>query len=608
MASPGQASIIQDDFSSGSTRDVAPHKIDPRAFYDAINGLLDESGSLYKRGGTVNVSGSDFGTTGVRWIWDGFTDAGRRTVFANANDFAVLDADDSTVVNLGSDGLSVPKPSALLEGMLFIGGGHIYAGSRKAASYTTGTVSLTNGSKTVTGSGTTWNTLVDAGMILRRGNERGYVVASIDSTTQLTLRDAYEGATGAGITYSLDPLYKITAADPYESSEFYAVCANRLVRAFGNTVAASVIEKPHDWTETIEGQSIAIQHKLPEGVEINGLATIGLSLLVFSTGGVWVLDGLAFNIVDPAGNPQHRLQLLSRELVLWSAAGIGSWNQTSIVPALDGIYLMDGISQPTRISHPIDELYRTYVQNGYRAGQAVVYRGHYFLPILSAAGSEMRDLLVCRLDRPTKTAGQTAFPWTRFAGAGGSIAAYAVRPANEDADEEPLLLGAVNRSESRVVNCSTYFSPTAEVATDADGSTFYWMLTTRDFETGGNTDNVVRHLKSVYELSGTNSTLSFAYGFGRREDDSDFLWDEMDWGDADDDPDPGVLFWEADETDVFYGLDCEGGTNDGLRSKRCRVNKRARHMRFRITNPNPCSVLRFRSLEVTVRSSNARRS
>jgi hypothetical protein len=182
----------------GIVRGVGPEQIDPRGVYDQIDGLYEADGAAFARGGTSGITDalSTPASNPTPWVFDGYFDAGERTVFASDDDFYVVDSDGHTPINLGSDGMLVPKPSALIESMLFIGGGYIYGGSRKTANYTTGTVTFTNGSKTVTGSGTTWNTLVDAGMLIQRGNERVYVVASVDSTTQLTLRDAYEGSHG----------------------------------------------------------------------------------------------------------------------------------------------------------------------------------------------------------------------------------------------------------------------------------------------------------------------------------------------------------------------------------------------------------------------------
>lgn len=89
-----------------------------------------------------------------------------------------------------------------------------WRGGNKAA-YTTGTVAFTAGSKTVTGSGTTWSTNVSPGMFLfsntsdaSRGNFTATyigVVKSVDSNTQATLVDAAP-YTSSAQTYTLQSL------------------------------------------------------------------------------------------------------------------------------------------------------------------------------------------------------------------------------------------------------------------------------------------------------------------------------------------------------------------------------------------------------------------
>jgi hypothetical protein len=60
----------------------------------------------------------------------------------------------------------------------------------------TGTVSVTNGSPTVTGTDTTWNTGVQPGaMFYVRGDATPYYVASVVSNTQLALSAPYQGVT-----------------------------------------------------------------------------------------------------------------------------------------------------------------------------------------------------------------------------------------------------------------------------------------------------------------------------------------------------------------------------------------------------------------------------
>ena len=111
--------ITQEDYSAGMQRDVAPHLIDPRGAWDIVNGLVDDDGSIYKRGGTANKSAAAFGAS-LRFLWEGYLKPGRRTVFANTADYGVLAADDTTVVNLGGSGRQTPAPAAELRGLLFL--------------------------------------------------------------------------------------------------------------------------------------------------------------------------------------------------------------------------------------------------------------------------------------------------------------------------------------------------------------------------------------------------------------------------------------------------------------------------------------------------------
>jgi hypothetical protein len=66
----------------------------------------------------------------------------------------------------------------------------------------TGTVSVTNGSATVTGTGTSFTTTLAVGMIVRIGNQAGtnYTISAIASTTSLTLTATFSGTTNASTT------------------------------------------------------------------------------------------------------------------------------------------------------------------------------------------------------------------------------------------------------------------------------------------------------------------------------------------------------------------------------------------------------------------------
>ncbi len=75
--------------------------------------------------------------------------------------------------------------------------------------YGTGTIALTNGSATVTGTGTAFVANVRAGWALQLlsagGDLTDYEIASVNSDTSLTLARAYQGTTGAGRAYQAKP-------------------------------------------------------------------------------------------------------------------------------------------------------------------------------------------------------------------------------------------------------------------------------------------------------------------------------------------------------------------------------------------------------------------
>lgn len=76
--------------------------------------------------------------------------------------------------------------------------------------YSTGTVSVTNGSTTVTGAGgAAWQTAgIAAGefILLGTGDKCWYEIASVDTETTITLVRTYQGATAAGETYEIKSL------------------------------------------------------------------------------------------------------------------------------------------------------------------------------------------------------------------------------------------------------------------------------------------------------------------------------------------------------------------------------------------------------------------
>lgn len=85
------------------------------------------------------------------------------------------------------------------------------------AQYTTGTVSVTNGSQTVTGSGTLFQTAaLSAGDLFTVIDSNvPYIIGSVDSETQVTLSANYAGATASGLSYAVHTSFTSNNGWPY---------------------------------------------------------------------------------------------------------------------------------------------------------------------------------------------------------------------------------------------------------------------------------------------------------------------------------------------------------------------------------------------------------
>lgn len=508
--------VAQVDFGAGIVRHVSVEDIPPNGSRDLNNYFLKPDGNASRRGGTVYKSGSSFGTS-INFLWGGVINGMQRTLFASASAFGILDSDDSSVLNIGGSGIDEFCSSTVMtsglgieaEGdYLFINGaqgnvngGHIYAGSKKTANYSTGTITATAGSKTITGSGTSWTANVDKGMLLQfSADGRPYAVQSVDSNTQITLMEESALNAGPGQTYTLKPVVSVSTSVNNVDADFYAVVANRLIAAAGSTVWFTPQNQPFNVLD------LSNSHELPDGVVITGLRAIDQDLLIFTTQGIWVLRGLAYNIVDDLGNPQHQLIQLSKELSLWHEAGIAAWEHGYVVPMDGGVYLMDGVSSPVYLSRSIQPYIDIYRIANYSLGQGVVFGSHYLLPIPDAG-----RVFVCRLDRPVQDSeGNTIYPWTTF-DFPVNINCFAVRRWD---DGSLALLAGQSASPSRILDCSGFFNPSATVKADANGTAHQATWVGRAIPTGNGTLNSVRKCyinAQIIDAASDNPTMEVYY-------------------------------------------------------------------------------------------------
>lgn len=583
----GLIELIQADFASGMWQGVAPHLIPPDGVLSIVNGLLDEDGSPYERGGVAYQTAEGLGTRGLRWVWDGIVAGGHRTLVAGPDKFGVLAQNRRNLIDLQAGvGLSRPPSSAVLDGILHIGGlGMTYGGSRLTADYATGTVKVVHGSNQVHGTGTSWNDNADDGMLLRvQGTKRDYAVKTIDSDGTLTLFSGYAGPTVEGKAYTL----KRFGTSP-KTADVYGAIAERLIVCVGNKAWFS---DSRDADGLLHPDSFpdGNWHELPDGVEIIGFASIEGVGVYFTTGGVWAAYNMALDQVDPLGNIQERVDRINEDMILWGAAGLSTWRGDLIVPARDGVYLFDPQGAPAKISNSISRLISVYVAAGFRPGQAAVHNSHYFLPVLDAEGN-VQDLLVCRLDRPVRRrSGMAAWPWVRITGQGGRMAAVA------SSGPSGQLYGALRDAPSKVMRLTDYFDPDSAGNVDADGTNKTMVIETRAIDTGGESKaSFVKMVQVRAEQADDDAPLQAAATVGEREAGVNGIWDEGVWDE---------MLWGGLPSDVYALLELvTPGSVDGRRPFVWRFGKRARFVRVRVASSGPSGKFTLRSITLKVRAS-----
>jgi hypothetical protein len=90
--------------------------------------------------------------------------------------------------------------------------------------YAAGTVAVTNGSQTVTGTGTNWNPSLGGMPFQVTGEQTAYTISAVASPTQLTLDRSYVGMTAAGKTYAIRyPLFVDYSVPTAWQERYYVV-------------------------------------------------------------------------------------------------------------------------------------------------------------------------------------------------------------------------------------------------------------------------------------------------------------------------------------------------------------------------------------------------
>lgn len=373
-----------------------------------------------------------------------------------------------------------------------------------------------------------------------------------------------------------------------KTGTFVTIAGNRLIVGEGSRIRFSAIGDPTKFEATDF-------HEIPGGVEILGLEGSRESCVVFTTGGIWVINGIELQLTDEKGGVQQSLDHYSGDIVLWSDAGVSAWQGSLIVPGIDAVWMIkrgvtsEQVASFVRISDSIRDLYREYVSFGFTPGRAVVFNNHYLLPIIG--GGHIVDLLVCRLDvSPAK--GQPEGAWTRIGGYAGGVAALATR-VNSGVAREPELLGAVYDTTSRALTL-TFFSPQETTRLDADGSTFEWSWQTPALPTGNLVPNLVSRIRLRYQLSDSEGSPTISAAIASDVPPAGVAtWGTFVWG---------IGTWASVVAGEYTVLDGEAPEDVSASSPFVwNVVKKERFVSFRFVCKSPSAALAVKALEMFTR-------
>lgn len=483
--------LQQRDFSGGEISNVAADLIPANGFYSAINALLDDDGSVFMRGGTSYYSTSDASGT-LKFVWNGDLGPGNRTVYATSSAFGVLDGSNAPTSLTTSFAARADACSGI--GLMFSLGGQsdpagsvtVYGGSRKASNYSTGTIATTVGSKTVTGTGTSFSANVDAGMILLDGVGGNFlgVVASVDSNTQVTLVDQCY-TTLAGHAYDLVNVHSYT---PFGSVTLTAIAfmGGRLIGATGSEVR---FLPAYDYTTgagPFSAWNTTDFHKLTSA-SVVAMRPCQDTLMVFTTHGIYGISNIALDLTDPAGNEQQRVSHLNEEIVA-VGSGIAPWNGGLIVPARDNIYFVTESSAPQSLAGAIRRDYQTNLASGVAAG--TVYNAHYLLSV--------KPLSV--LYQQTKVLNLRSGAWTSWTGSAMPSLSMCTTTGSPS---KPLAVSA-----ARVIDLSTCWPPSASSGKDHDSVPPGFVLITRTIPLDAWRKALLKKVRVTYEMADASPSSS----------------------------------------------------------------------------------------------------
>lgn len=399
-------------FDGGLVTDTHETKLKSNQSPNMQNVIFNETGSIKTRNGFTEYNGTSIGANPLTGLIRFYGSGGVQQLITKYTTSLYRGNDVSgamTQITLGS-GVSLVSgnfiDSTIVNGTLLVVDGsnfiQKYRGSTNS-NYSTGTISVTNGSSAVVGSGTSWATSTNAtaGEYIQLPDTKWYKIVSVISNTSLTIELNYQGATSSGDSYKISPWGEVQGAldDTAPSSlvrpapDYIENHANRVWALEGNRLRYSALDTSvsgehfNDWDTANNAGTINI----PTGKdsETTGLYSFGESLYIFQRRAIWRLSGNA-----PAN---FSIKQVTNEVGMTNRRTLVEWNDILVFLSDLGIILFDG----SNIKNISEDVVNTSINNwaSKLTPSATLWDNKYLISYTPSGGSANTEALFFDLVR-----------------------------------------------------------------------------------------------------------------------------------------------------------------------------------------------------------------
>lgn len=237
-----------------------------------------------------------------------------------------------------------------------------YRGSTNA-NYSTGTLSVTQNSTTVTGSGTSWATVTnaEAGEYIKLPDGKWYKITQVGSNTSITIELPYPGTTASGQTYTISPWGEVqgrfsTGTTTAPTPEFIENHKDRIWTLQGNNLKSSVLDLSvsGEHFNDFDTANNAVEINIPSGKGDTGtgLYSLGNALYVFQKRAIWAIYG--------SSPGDFELRNITNEIGMVHKKTLVEYDNFVMFLSQEDVYMFDGSNLRNVSDGRVKSLIRTW--------------------------------------------------------------------------------------------------------------------------------------------------------------------------------------------------------------------------------------------------------